>query len=150
MSTSQKARLLDTLSKRRSELEELCSNLVKIPSDNPPGDTTQLATFIADYLSERGVDVDTYEPQPGIVNLVTHAGEGSPHLILNGHLDQFPGDVGEAWSVPPYSGRIADGRIFARGSGDMTGGLASLLFTFGIVTQEEGLPGKVTFPGTSD
>jgi succinyl-diaminopimelate desuccinylase len=150
MSASQKPRLLDTLSRRRSELVELCSNLVKIPSDNPPGDTTQLATFIADYLSDRGVKVDTYEPQPGIVNIVAHAGAGSPHLILNGHLDQFPGDVGEPWSVPPYSGRIADGKIFGRGSGDMKGGLASLLFTFGMLAQEEGLPGKVTFTGTSD
>ena len=150
MSPSRKARLLDSLSRRRSELVELCSNLVKIPSDNPPGDTTQLATFMADYLSERGVKVDTYETQPGIVNLVAHSGEGSPHLILNGHLDQFPGDVGEPWSVPPYSGRIADGKIFGRGSGDMKGGLASLLFTFGILAQEEGVPGRVTFTGTSD
>ncbi len=142
--------MLDTLSERRPELVELCSNLVEIPSDNPPGDTTQLATFIADYLSERGVNVDTYEPQPEIVNIVAHAGEGSPHLILNGHLDQFPGDVGEPWSVPPYSGRMVDGMIFGRGSGDMKGGLASLLFTFGILAQEEGLPGKVTFTGTSD
>ena len=58
--------------------------------------------------------------------------------------------MGEPWSVPPYSGRIADGKIFGRGSGDMKGGLASLLFTFGILAQEEGLPGKVTFTGTSD
>ena len=124
--------------------------MVKIPSDNPPGDTAQLATFMADYLSARGVKVDTYEPQSGIMNLVAHLGEGSPHLILNGHLDQFPGDVGEPWSVPPYSGRIADGKLFGRGSGDMKGGLASLLFTFGILAQEDELPGKVTFTGTSD
>ena len=150
MSTSKKTRLIDIVSRRRSELVELCSNLVKIPSDNPPGDTTPLAMFIVDYLSERGVDVEKYEPQSGIVNLVAHAGEGSPHLILNGHLDQFPGDVGEPWSVPAYSGRIVDGRVFGRGSGDMKGGLASLLFTFGILAQEEGLPGRLTFTGTSD
>jgi succinyl-diaminopimelate desuccinylase len=150
MSASRKERLLDTLNSRRTDLAELCSNLVKIPSDNPPGDTSELATFMAGYLSERGVKVDAYETQQGIVNLVAHAGEGSPHLILNGHLDQFPGDVGEPWSVPPYSGRIADGKIFGRGSGDMKGGLASLLFTFGVLAQEEGLPGRVTFTGTSD
>ena len=62
---------------------------------------------MADYLSERGIKVDAYKPQPGIVNLVAHVGEGSPHLIMNGHLDQFPGEVGEPWSVPPYSGWIA-------------------------------------------
>ncbi|OGD44711.1 hypothetical protein A3K69_06685 [Candidatus Bathyarchaeota archaeon RBG_16_57_9] len=133
----------------KEDLVELCSQLVRIPSDNPPGDTRQLASMIREYLDERGADVEAYEPLSGAVNLVSVAGDGSPHLVLNGHLDQFPGDVGEAWSRPPHSGAVEGGVIHGRGSGDMKGGLASLLFCYGLLLGEE-LDGRITFTGTSD
>jgi succinyl-diaminopimelate desuccinylase len=148
--SSLKERFLESAENRQTELIELCSSLVKIPSDNPPGDTTKLASFITEYLTDRGIEVDRYEPQKGIVNLVAETGDGAPHLVLNGHLDQFPGDVGEPWSVPPYSGKLSSGRIYGRGSGDMKGGLASLLFTFVLIAEEEDLPGRVSLVGTSD
>ena len=133
----------------KGDLVELCSRLVRIPSDNPPGDTRELASYIREYLEKRGADVEAYEPQSGAVNLVSAAGDGSPHLVLNGHLDQFPGDVGEAWSRPPHSGAVEGGVIHGRGSGDMKGGLASLIFCYGLLLGEE-LEGRVTFTGTSD
>jgi len=69
--------------------------------------------------------------------------------VLNGHLDQFPGDVGEDWSRSPYSGEVSGGELHGRGSGDMKGGLASLLYCFSKLSTLS-LPGKVTFTGTSD
>jgi succinyl-diaminopimelate desuccinylase len=148
--SSLKARLLESVRKSKPTLIELCSSFVKYPSDNPPGDTTKLASFITEYLTERRIEVNRFEPQEGIVNLVAEIGDGAPHLVLNGHLDQFPGDVGEQWSVPPYSGNVVDGKLYGRGSGDMKGGLASLLFTFGLLAEEKKLPGKISFIGTSD
>jgi acetylornithine deacetylase/succinyl-diaminopimelate desuccinylase-like protein len=41
-----KARLVDELRKRQADLFALCSRLVQIPSENPPGDTSVLASFI--------------------------------------------------------------------------------------------------------
>jgi succinyl-diaminopimelate desuccinylase len=142
-------RLLRRVKSGEKDLVELCSRLVKIPSDNPPGDTRQLASYIREYLADRGASVEAYEPLSGAVSLVSAAGDGSPHLILNGHLDQFPGDVGEAWSRPPHSGAVEGGVIHGRGSGDMKGGLASLLFCYGLLLGEE-LEGRVTFTGTAD
>jgi len=142
-------RLLDDIETDFKGLVELCSSLVKIPSDNPPGDTSKLASFIQGYLESLGVAVETFEPTEGVVNVVSSIGEGTPHLILNGHLDQFPGDVGEEWSRSPYSGEVIGGELHGRGSGDMKGGLASLLYCFSKLTTLS-LPGKVTFTGTSD
>jgi len=142
-------RLLRRVKAGKKGLVELCSRLVRIPSDNPPGDTRQLASYIREYLADRGASVETYEPLSGAVSLVSVIGDDSPHMILNGHLDQFPGDVGQAWSRQPHSGAVEGGAIHGRGSGDMKGGLASLLFCYGLLLQEE-LEGRVTLTATAD
>ena len=149
MQVADKSYFIMQVESRKDELIELCSKLIQITSDNPPGDTSKLAQFVVDYLKARGIESETYEPKEGIVNIVSTIGEGEPHLILNGHLDQFPGEVGEPWTIPPYSGRIKDGRIYGRGSGDMKGGFAGLLFSFCLLN-ETNFPGKVTFTATSD
>jgi len=149
MSSNLKDSLLDELVSDTTGLVRLCSSLVKIPSDNPPGDTSKLASFIRGYLESHGAAVQAYEPKEGVVSLVSFIGEGRPHLILNGHLDQFPGEVGEEWARSPYSGEVIGGELHGRGSGDMKGGLASLLHCFGKLSAAS-LPGKVTFTGTSD
>ena len=41
-----KARLIDELRKRQTDLFTHCSHLVQIPSENPPGNTNALASFI--------------------------------------------------------------------------------------------------------
>jgi succinyl-diaminopimelate desuccinylase len=66
-------------------------------------------------------------------------------------MDQFPAEVGEPWSVDPYSGEVKDGKIFGRGACDMKGGLTSLLFSFCLI-KEMGLelPGKLTLTLVSD
>src|SRR5690606_18271934 len=47
-----------------------------------------------------------------------------PVLLLNGHLDT----VGVAgMTVPPFEGRMEEGRLVGRGACDMKGGLGSLL-----------------------
>jgi succinyl-diaminopimelate desuccinylase len=146
--TISKRELLDGVN-ADGELVSLLSDLLKIPSDNPPGDTTTIAEFIVDYLKAFGVEGEVIVTKPGIANVVATVGEGEPHLVLNGHLDTFPSEVGEKWSIPPYSGLVKDGRIYGRGAGDMKGGLAALLYSFARITQSD-FKGKLTFTGTSD
>lgn len=133
----------------KGELTRLLQNLIRIPSDNPPGDTTKIAEFIHRYLSDHGIDSQIIETKKGIANIIASVGEGKPHLVLNGHLDTFPSKVGEPWSISPYSGELKEGKIYGRGAGDMKGGLASLLYAF-IKTAKMNLKGKLTFSGTSD
>lgn len=131
------------------ELVELLQNLLKIPSDNPPGDTTALAKYIHDYLKENNIESNIIVTKPGIANVVSSTGEGKPHLVLNGHLDTFPANVGESWNVSPYSGELRNGKIYGRGAGDMKGGLAALLYSY-VKLAKSTLEGKLTFTGTSD
>lgn len=147
MSKTFKERTIEELNEK--EIVELCRNLVHIPSDNPPGDTSELAFFIKSYIESHGGDVEIYEPKKGIMNIVSSTGKGQRNLILNGHLDQFPSAVGEKWTVDPYGGVIKNGYLYGRGSGDMKGGLASLLYCYVKMLNHEH-KGKIVFTGTSD
>ena len=57
---------------------------------------------------------------------------GSPgkHLVLNGHIDVFPVNENETWTQPPWSGAIADGKIWGRGAADMKCGTTASIFTY--------------------
>ncbi len=144
-----KRRLIDLLTASQTDLFALCSRLVQIPSENPPGDTTKLASFIRDYLVSRGIEVAWHEPMAGRPNLVAKLGSGGPNLVLSGHLDEFP--AGQGWTRPPFSGAIQDGRIWGRGAGDMKAGLAVALTIASLIRgMEVPLAGTLTLAFASD
>lgn len=125
--------VLAELRRQGEKLVELCSRLIRIPSENPPGDTTEIAAFIRTYLGERGFRTETYEPKEGMPNIVATLGRGRPNLILLGHMDVFP--AGPGWAFPPFSGEVRDGRIHGRGAGDMKGGIAVALFLASLIKE---------------
>jgi len=144
-----KPRLIDELRKRQAELFELCSRLIQIPSENPPGETTKLASFIRDHLESRRIPVEWHEPMAGRPNLVATIGSSPPNLVLSGHLDEFP--AGAGWTRPPFSGAIEEGRIWGRGAGDMKAGLAVALTVASLVSElEVPLAGRLTLAFASD
>lgn len=58
-------------------------------------------------------------------NLFAKIGSGRPHLAFAGHADVVPpGDVSR-WRFDPFSGEIAEGKIFGRGASDMKGAIAA-------------------------
>lgn len=146
--TTSKA-LLDDLQRRRQELFELCGSLIRIPSENPPGDTTALVAFIVDYLRARGFKPEVHEPNRGMPNIIATLGTGGRNLVLSGHLDEFP--AGDGWTFPPFEGRLADGKIFGRGAGDMKAGLAVALLVVTLLKERDvELAGRVTLAFASD
>lgn len=144
-----KERLIGELRARQGDLFALCSRLVQIPSENPPGDTTAIASFIRDYLEARGIEVGWHEPLAGRPNLVASLGHGGPSLVLAGHLDEFP--AGQGWTRPPFSGAIEQGRIWGRGAGDMKAGLAVMLTVASLIRDlDVRLAGTLTLAFASD
>ena len=144
-----KAALLDELKRRRQELYELCASLIRIPSENPPGDTKAIAAFVVDYLGARGLEARIHEPRSGMPNVVATLGSGRPNLVFSGHLDEFP--AGGGWTFPPFAGKLAGGRIMGRGAGDMKAGLAVALFVVTLLKERAvALDGRVTLAFASD
>jgi acetylornithine deacetylase/succinyl-diaminopimelate desuccinylase family protein len=132
-------------------LIRLAQDMVRIPSDNPPGNEGELAKFLAEYLTRGGMDVELREVVPGRPNVVARWGKAGsrPHLILNGHIDALP--PGDGWTRDPYGGEIVSGRIYGRGSTDMKGPVASLIAAVEAVKRSGAkLRGSVTLEAVVD
>jgi acetylornithine deacetylase/succinyl-diaminopimelate desuccinylase-like protein len=98
--------------------------LVRVPTDTPPGDNAPHAERTALLLEAMGHAVERH-PVPeaqvqaagleSITNLVVRQrfGSGGPTIALNAHGDVVP--PGAGWTQPPYEGRIVDGRMVGRG-----------------------------------
>jgi succinyl-diaminopimelate desuccinylase len=146
-------RLVEHLQQEREEILSLVQGMVRIPSENPPGDTTDLFHFVTDYLDQRRLDYDVVDPEPTMPNLVAsfEGGEPGEHLVLNGHLDIFPAGDPSLWSDDPYAGIIRDGKLFGRGVSDMKAGTAASILTYVYLAEiREHLKGKLTLTAVSD
>ena len=106
------------------DVVRICSELVKIKSENPPGDTTEAAQYIASLLEGLGIRSDITEGSPGHCNVISR--EQNRALMLSGHMDVVPA-MEEGWDIPPYAGVVDDTYVHGRGSTDMKGGCAAIL-----------------------
>lgn len=88
---------------------------------------------------------------PDVDNLFAKIGAGAPHLTFAGHTDVVPpGDV-KRWRFDPFSGEIAEGKIFGRGASDMKGGVAAFVAAAIAYVAENGTPkGAISFLITGD
>jgi succinyl-diaminopimelate desuccinylase len=105
-------------------VSRICSDLVAIRSENPPGSTADTVEYIRDFLSGIGLPSDVCGNGNGLANLVSPR-EGS-RLLLCGHTDVVPA-LPDGWTHPPFSGHIDDTFVWGRGSTDMKGGCAAIL-----------------------
>jgi len=113
----------DYLARHRDLETRFLAELVKIPSDNPPGDCAPHAERVAELLTEMGFTVERH-PVPadavranGMIsatNLIVRERFGPGATIaLNAHGDVVPPGLG--WSTDPYGAVIADGVMYGRG-----------------------------------
>lgn len=104
------------------------SALIRLDTSNPPGNEIAVARYLARALSRSGISHTVLESEPGRANLVAWLpGSGQePPLMLLGHADVV-GAQPDGWSRPPFSGEVADGRVWGRGAFDMKGQIAASL-----------------------
>jgi acetylornithine deacetylase/succinyl-diaminopimelate desuccinylase-like protein len=119
-----------TDSNATAEVVDLCRDLLRIDTTNTGDPDTSAgeraaAEYVAEKLSEVGLDCVIHESAPGRANVVTRI-EGADRsrgaLLVHGHLDVVPADASE-WSTDPFGGEIrADGGVdylWGRGAIDM-------------------------------
>jgi acetylornithine deacetylase/succinyl-diaminopimelate desuccinylase family protein len=105
----------------------LLQGLLRINTENPPGNEAPAARFLAEYLRPLGFETEVHEPVPERGSLVARlrGAGGGRRLVLNGHLDIGP--IGTGWTRNPLGGEIEDGRIYGRGVSDMKSGVAAIV-----------------------
>ncbi len=100
--------------------------LIRVPTDTPPGNNAPHAERTGELLSAMGYDAEKYAiPQAdvaaaglqSITNLVVRRKFGTDEkkgitVLLNAHGDVVP--PGEGWTHDPYGGEIEGGKIYGR------------------------------------
>jgi succinyl-diaminopimelate desuccinylase len=121
---------------------DLLAELVRIDTQNPPGQETVLAERMREFLVPEGVEATVEEVGTGRANLFASVGAGRPHLLLLGHADTVP--VGTLpWRRGPFAATVEDGRLYGRGAADMKGALAAMATAL-VAMSRERLPGRVS------
>jgi succinyl-diaminopimelate desuccinylase len=132
-----KERVLRAVDELADEVVAFTSELVRIPTVNPPGEGyEECAHLIGERLKRGGLAVE-YLPAEGRpehtrshprLNVVgTRPGRAKgPVIHFNGHFDVVP--AGQGWTVDPFGGDVRDERIWGRGTSDMKAGLAAAVY----------------------
>ncbi|MBW0003178.1 MAG: M20/M25/M40 family metallo-hydrolase, partial [Hyphomicrobiales bacterium] len=123
-SRSQADIILEAVEAKRDEEIRFLAELVKVPSDNPPGDCQAHGERAAALLEALGFAVERHPVPADLVRangmtsatnlIIRHRfGAGGKVIALNAHGDVVP--PGEGWSVDPYGAVVKDGVMYGRG-----------------------------------
>ncbi|HYS13930.1 MAG TPA: M20/M25/M40 family metallo-hydrolase [Burkholderiaceae bacterium] len=101
---------------------QLLQELVRVPTDTPPGNNAPHAERTAELLERFGFQAERHAVPAqqvrdyglmSITNLIVRRRYGDgPTIALNAHGDVVP--PGEGWTHDPYGGEVVDGKLYAR------------------------------------
>jgi succinyl-diaminopimelate desuccinylase len=127
-----------------NSVTELLADLVRIPSVNPMGRDLdgpefhegRLTEYLASFFEQLGVPYEVIEVVPSQSSnvIARYDSPGSDFdLLLDAHQDTVPVD---GMTIPPFEPTIKDGRLYGRGSTDVKGGMAAMLWAFQRIVQD--------------
>ncbi|AMG36612.1 M20 family metallopeptidase [Achromobacter xylosoxidans] len=111
--------------------------LVRVPTDTPPGNNAPHAVRTAELLQGFGLQAESH-PVPAdevraygmesITNLIVRReyGAGGRRVALNAHGDVVP--PGDGWEHDPYGAEIVDGNLYGRAAAVSKSDFASFTF----------------------
>ena len=111
--------------------------LVRVPTDTPPGNNAPHANRTAELLHAMGLqaekhavpdaEVKAYGLQ-SITNLIVRRAyqSGGPTIALNAHGDVVP--PGEGWQHDPYGAEVVDGKMYGRATAVSKSDFSSFTF----------------------
>ncbi|MDP3143078.1 MAG: ArgE/DapE family deacylase [Candidatus Omnitrophota bacterium] len=135
----------------KDRLVRLTQAIIRINSENPPGNEYQLAQLVKRKLRSYGFQVKSIEfakRRPNIIGVLKGKSRKGA-VLFSPHLDTVP--AGGGWKINPFSGRIINGKIFGRGATDCKGNLAVGLEVMQSLTEEKiSLSRDIIFAATAD
>jgi succinyl-diaminopimelate desuccinylase len=121
--TDWQARIADRVDENFAAETAFLRELVRLPTDTPPGDNAPHAQLTAELLEAMGYRAERHAVPAAevkaagltsLTNLIVRRRFGAgPVMALAAHGDVVP--PGDGWTKPPYAGLIEDGRMFGRG-----------------------------------
>jgi len=150
MTTPQNYQALDAwIDAHFDEQVRFLQELVRVPTDTPPGNNAPHAERTAELLQAFGFDAEKHAVPAqavkdygleSITNLIVRRRYGDGRTVaLNAHGDVVP--PGEGWTHDPYGGEVVDGQMFGRATAVSKSDFST--FTFAVRALESlGLPLK--------
>jgi succinyl-diaminopimelate desuccinylase len=108
----------------QDEIIAIVCDLVRVDTTNPPGNEHLCTARVITCMHSLGMDISTYEKEPGRTNVVGRIGTGSKSVGFVSHMDVVPPGELDQWKTPPFEPTIIDGKIFGRGTLDDKGSFA--------------------------
>ncbi|MFC0251149.1 M20/M25/M40 family metallo-hydrolase [Massilia consociata] len=137
MDKQTRERLLAWIDDHFDEEVGFLQQVIRIPTDTPPGNNAPHAAAVAAMLEQYGWTAEQHavpeqsvrdHGMESITNLIVRRpyGAGGPTLALNAHGDVVP--PGEGWTKPPYGAEIFDGAIYGRAAAVSKSDFATYVF----------------------
>jgi succinyl-diaminopimelate desuccinylase len=109
---------------QQDAVAQFVQHLVRTPS--LPGQEEEIVTIITNEMVNLGYDEVWVDQAGNIIGKIV--GNDGPVILLNGHMDHVdPGPI-DGWPYSPFSGEIVEGELWGRGSVDMKGPLACMIY----------------------
>jgi acetylornithine deacetylase/succinyl-diaminopimelate desuccinylase-like protein len=110
-------KVLDRISEK--QVVKLASDFIRIPSF--PGEESEAAQYLADYLEKKGLGITNQEVEPGRFQpLATLEGASDgASMLFNGHMDidPIPREMED-----PFNPKVIDGFLYGAGLYNMKAG----------------------------
>jgi len=124
----------------RDEVTALLQALLRLNTVNPPGNETQAAELLREYLARDGIECELFAREPHRANIVARIkGGDGPSLAFLSHTDTVLADRAE-WDRDPWSGDLVDGEVWGRGALDMKDQVAASAVAFASLHREGFVP----------
>jgi succinyl-diaminopimelate desuccinylase len=132
-----RGQLADWIDAHFDEEVAFLQQVIRIPTDTPPGDNAPHADAVAGMLEAFGWQAEKYAParqavldygMKSVTNLIVRRPyqAGGPTIALNAHGDVVP--AGDGWTYPPYGGVLDNGHIYGRAVAVSKGDFATYVF----------------------
>jgi len=117
----------------------LLSKLVEVDTCQPAGNEARLVSLIEDRYSELPVVMTRLDHGLGRASLVIElpGKQKKDSLAFVGHLDTVPVGDPAKWDSHPLTPTAHQGKLVARGSADMKGGVAAMLLALDYLIQSQ-------------
>jgi acetylornithine deacetylase/succinyl-diaminopimelate desuccinylase-like protein len=127
--TAQQSRVLSP-DQAAAETATFLRDLVQIDTQDPPGNESKVASYVAEVLKRENISYELLEPVPGRASIVARLkGNGAKRpVLLLAHEDVVPVDRSH-WSVEPFVAEVREGTLYGRGASDDKSPLAAHLET---------------------
>lgn len=137
-----KSKLLEWIKVKRDEIIDFVKDFIAYDSVTGSEKRVQeefVAPFLSNQMEWDEIDIFAVDPEQDRpnVNAFKEGKGGGRHLLFNGHVDVVPvsEDARKLWTRDPWKATVEDGKLYGRGSNDMKGGMASMLWATKAVSE---------------